>query len=191
MVTIFALGIFSIIFLTIISIISNASPTAQASIQNNLYLMGCPFPLQNQLMDLTQPPTVLNNAVVYVALPPNQKVSNVTGTGTFFYCFIQTVNPKVPEVNTYPRDYQATAFANFPSGWFQWVGDSLGVLFQRVVAFGQLLYFFLTPVNFNIAGFTINNLSGQALMLIVGIYAICYLSVGTMVYKALSPFTGG
>jgi hypothetical protein len=68
-----------------------------------------------------------------------------------------------------------------------WISELVG---NKLASLFTLLYFFITPANFNIQGFTISDLSGVALMLVIGAYGISYLLIGVLAYKIISPFTG-
>ncbi len=78
-------------------------------------------------------------------------------------------------------------FAGFPF----FLGDWLSELFaNKLSAIGTLIYFFITPANFDMFGYTISDLSGIPLMFVIVIYAISYIGIGAMAYKIISPFSG-
>ena len=166
---------FSLIYILVIGIVSNTGTTAINNINNQLSKIQCPSPLyhgQDQG----------NGTVTYVSF---------LNYGTFYQCaFCNTCVPTQPTITESYVNYNATV-VNFPSGWFQYLGDTFTSYMFKVGAIVNLLGYILTPINFNILGYTISSLTGIALMFVIFSYIIAYLGIGIMAYKVVSPFSGG
>lgn len=174
-------------FLIVLAILSNSGEESQANIQRQMFLMNCPMPIYNgDITNLDILGFSVNYTVTYY-----DSLSDFNGT--FFQCSY-TPNPDPDldlEVNAISKPYDSTLFSVIPIGWYGYLADFFVALFARLEAMFVLVGFFVTPTNFNILGFTIEDLSSYALMLVIGIYGLCYLAIGAMMYKILSPFSGG
>ena len=179
-------GLFGIIFLIILAIVSNSSEDSQIDIQRQMFLMNCPLPIYNG--DVTNLDIIgfsVNYTVTYY-----QSITNFNGT--FFECSY-TPNPDPDldlSVNAISKEYDSTLFSVIPIGWYGYLADFLVTIFARLEAMFILIGFYVTPTGFNILGYTINDLSGTALLVVIGIYGLCYVAIGIMMYKILSPFSG-
>lgn len=178
-----SLGVFGIIFLLLLAIASNASDTGLQSIQDQMYLMNCPLPIYNGIATLN---SIDGYALNYTIAYNNTVDSN----GTFFRCSLDLLSNPHFNASSEIKEYGYTLFSAIPIGWLGFVSDSLTVLGQRIYAFFTLVSFFVTPSNFNLLGYTIADLTGIALMIVIGAYGLCYLFIGAMVYKIVSPFSG-
>lgn len=182
MVSLTHLGMIGVIFLILLGFVSNSSDASIDKIENQMFLMNCPLPIYDGVATLNSiEGFALNYTVTYG--------NGTTNTGTMFECSIQDGN--LFNANTIIKEYGATLFDFIPYGWLGFVADFLTGVFQQLQALFTLISYFVTPTGFNIAGFTIDDLSGQALLLIILIYGFCYTVIGTMLYKVLSPFGGG
>lgn len=159
-------------FLAFLAIVSNTSATSISGIQDQFDRMTCPMPQTSGLWNDT-------GTITYSGATYNYpSVSNQTLTLTCTE--LHTANS---------QDY----YYGCPltcAGLFVFMGDYVASLGDKTGAFFTILYFILTPANFNILGFTLADLSGIPLMVIIAIYALCYIAIGAMVYKILSPFSG-
>lgn len=118
----------------------------------------------------------------------NDIVHFSNGTGTYFECGF---NISGQFTARYMRDYQATSFGFIPTGWLNYVGDTLTQVFYNIGAILTLILNFLTPVGFEILGYGIEDIGGLGASIVIALYAMCYLFIGLLIYKALSPFGGG
>jgi len=174
-------------FLVTLQLISNAGFESQLKIQRQMFLINCPAPSYDGEYNASN--VDIDGFAVLLDTAP----ANVTfgGLGTVFRCFVDGLStPPGYEVIMSNKDYQVTTLG-FPSGWFIYAGDFIGSSFQRLTQVFTLISYFVTPTNFNILGFTLEDLSGIALMMVVSLYALCYIAIGVLVYKILSPFAGG
>jgi hypothetical protein len=184
-VNLISFGIFGIIFLTILAMISNSSEESQENIQNQMFLMNCPAPSFDGLWNATN----VSISGFVVILNDSAGVS-YGGEGTVFRCSIATLTPfPAFQVQMTNKNYTETTLG-FPTGWFIYAGDFIGASFQRANNLFQLIGLFISPTGFNILGYGLNDLSGIALMFVIAIYAFCYIAIGLLMYKALSPFAG-
>ena len=169
--------------IAIFAIISNASVTGTANINDQFSKLNCPLPLYNQV-------DFGNGTIIDSRLTPD------TGKnfGSSYICKFDPLTMAfgrqgVTTITINYVNYNSTTFNAFPDGWFKFVGDSLGALAFKVGAIGNLVAYILTPINFNLLGYTLASVSGLVLMAIVAIYILAYLPVAIMVYKGINPFT--
>jgi|SRR6185503_751792 len=179
-------GIFGIIFLMFLAVVSNTSEDSQERIQNQMFLINCPLPSYDGQYNATNV-TIDGFAVI---LNTSSTEVSFGGEGTVFRCLITPLTPfPAFQVIMTNKDYQEVTLG-FPSGWFKFAGDFLGATFQQLNNIFQLIGFFVTPSNFSIFGFTLDDLGGTALALVISLYALCYVSIGILIYKVASPFAG-
>lgn len=179
------LAIFSIMFLIVLAIVANSSEDSQQKIQNQMFLINCPLPSYDGLWNAT-------NVTIdgFAVIQNNTAGVAYGGDGTVFRCLISANTPfPAFQVIMTNKNYQEVTLG-FPSGAFKFFGDFIGSAFQRISNVFQLIGFFITPTNFNILGFTLADLGGTALLLVIAIYALCYISIGVWLYKVISPFSG-
>lgn len=174
MVNIIGLGLFGMLFLAMLAIISNTSSTSIGNIQSQLNRINCPSPEASGLWNNTGTITRTGQTYNYPSVS-NQTLTltctNVHTANGFDYCY------GCPTVS----------FAGMMFYMGDWVSEIVG---NKGSAIGTLLFFFLTPANFNILGYTINDLIGVPLMVVIVAYAISYIFIGAMLYKILSPWSG-
>lgn len=151
-----------------------------------MFTMNCPLPIYDATATLGNP--------VYIGFTLNYTLTYGTGgnnaTGTYFQCYVDPLSNPEYQVNLQNKNYGETLFGFIPYGWLGYLADTLTVLGQRITALFTLISFFISPTNFNILGYTIADISGIALMFVIAIYALCYISVGAWLYKTFSPFSG-
>jgi len=163
--------------LVILALVSNTSATGIANIQKQFNRISCPLPVGSGIWNdtTTNPASFKFDNFAY----NKRSVSNNTLT---FTC------SEVRTQHGVDYNYGQPAVA---IGIFFYVNDYIGeLLFNKGGAVATIIGFILTPANFNILGFTLANISGVALMFVIGLYALCYICIGAMVYKILSPFAG-
>lgn len=180
-----SLGIFGIIFLMILGLVSNSSTESQENIQEQMFLMNCPLPAYDAQWNAT-------NVTIkgFTVILNNSAGVAYGGDGTVFRCRIDELASGTGfQVLMTNKDYKEVTLG-FPSGWFKYAGDWIGSAFQRINNMFALVGFFVLPTGFNIIGFAFEDLTGYALFIIVFIYALCYLFIGAMMYKIISPFVG-
>ena len=191
-VNLVGLGIFGIMFLVLLGIVSNTSEDSTTRIQRQMFLINCPEPSYDGQYNASNITIDGFTTLLGTNDANNPYLNNVTfgNLGTVFRCHIAPLTPGLAaQINTSNKDYQATTLG-FPSGWFSFAGDFIGALFQRINQFFTLIGYFVLPTGFDIMGYGIGELSGYAIMFVVGIYALCYIFIGAMLYKIISPFAG-
>ena len=167
--------IIGVITLMVIGIIGNSGQTSTENFQDQMYLMNCPLPIYDGVATL--------NSVDDFAL--NYTVSYGTGAssggvaqnfnGTYFNCY---VTEHLNGANTIIKEYGATTlFGTIPYGYLGYIADWITAQFQHVQAFFTMVSFLLTPVNFSIFGYTINDLSEVAVMVVIGVYIFAYIGI--------------
>jgi hypothetical protein len=178
-------GVFGIIFLIILAIVSNSSEESQERIQNQMFLMNCPLPSFDGRWNST------NVTIEGFSVVLNDTAGvDYGGEGTVFRCQIAPLTPfPAFQVNMSNKNYTETTLG-FPTGWFVFAGDFIGASFKKITEMFVLIGFFVTPTNFNILGFTLNDIAGIPLMFVISIYALCYIAIGILIYKVVSPFSG-
>lgn len=178
------LGAFSIIFLMLLGFISNQNPTALTQINARFNELTCPLPLYDGV-DQPFSNSTFNN---------NFGFGNITygnGFGTQYLCTFDPLSaPPGTAITTAIWAYNSTSFAGFPSGWFVFTSHTIQAITQKVYALFELIIYFLTPINFEILGYTLDDLGGFALMAIITIYIFCYVMIALLIYKLVSPFAG-
>lgn len=171
-----SIGIFGIIFLAVIAIVSNYAPTNQATIQTLFDRINCPLPAITGTWNSSG--TIMYDGGRY-NYNGNLGPSNTDLTLT---CTV------VHTIDGFDYFYGSPTlpFAGFPF----WLADFLSEFGNKIVAFFELVAFVLSPASLNVLGFTIADLEGFPLMFVIGIYVMCYIAIGAMLYKILSPFAG-
>lgn len=169
-----SIGIFGVIFLSMIAIVSNYAPTNQSNIQSLFDRINCPLPSITGLWNNTG--TIEYSGGTYNYPDVGTQVITLTCT-------------QVHTLNGFDYAYGSPTipFAGFPF----FVGDFVSeILANKLTAFFELLGFLLTPASLNVLGYTIADLSGFPLMAVITMYIMCYIAIGAMLYKIISPFAG-
>lgn len=181
------IGIFIIM---IMAVVSNSGETSVRNIEGQLFIANCPAPIfEGIVTDLN----IDGFAVIYNVTHNRDINGNVTANdqdkvGTEFECTF--VNDQF-QVSTATRQYGATLFDFIPYGWFGYVADWLSQQLSKVGALFTLIAFVVAPANFNVLGFSLDDLNGLSVMIIVGLYVFAYIPIVLFAYKALSPFVSG
>jgi hypothetical protein len=182
MVTLFYLALFGILMLMIMGIISNTSQTAISAVENQIYLMNCPLPLNGARIE---PASLAFNGLTlnYTVLYDNSTDYHVT----IFLCRIVD-----GEMNANTEVYTATtSWFDTTTGTLFYASATLTALGQKIVAFLTLFAFILTPANFEVLGYGIGDLTGSALAVVVGVYLISYVFIGIWVFTTIAGAIGG
>lgn len=177
-------AIFGLLIIMVMAIVSNTGQTATANIQQLMDRLGCPMPEGNGLWNSSGTITHTNATYNW----PNagggagaQPIGNLTNGGTLTCTEVHTLDGV-----DYYFGQPAVAI-----GVFFYVNDYISELFgNKVTAVFTMIAYVLAPINFDVFGFTIADLSGVALMLVIGLYVFSYIPIGILIYKAISPFTG-
>lgn len=168
------------------AIINNSSSIGIENTEFQMFLMNCPYPIFDGIATNA---TISGFSVDYDITYGN----GTDNQGSFFICFNANEGLELPiaeSVSIVIKDYGATAFDFIPYGWLGYVADWFSSAFQKGGAFFTLVSYIVTPANFNVLGFTLEDLGGIGLLFVVFLYALCYISVGAWVYKTISPFGG-
>lgn len=167
------------IFLAVIAIVSNYAPTNQDTIQSLFDRINCPMPAISGLVNVT-------GTITYSDATYNWR-NGGGGTGAQPPATLTCTEVHTIEDFDYLYGQPTLPFAGF--GFF--IGDWISeLLANKLPAFFEMLGFLLSPASLNILGFTISDLSGFALMGVIAIYLMCYIAIGAMMYKIISPFAG-
>ena len=170
--------IFGIITIMLFAIISNMGQTSINNINDQFAKLQCPTPLYS-IVDLGNGTFINSNSNSHTGF----------NYGSDYICFYDPTSnpPSVHETITH-INYNATTFNAFPNGWFSYVGDLFASVMFKVGAVVNLISYVLTPINFSILGYTISDISGVALMFVIGVYIFAYIPIGIYIYKSVSPF---
>lgn len=172
-------------FLITLSILSNVGEDSVDRIEEQMFLMNCPLPIFSDIATL--------NSIDGYSVNYTITAGEINGTdteGTRFICSIDSITGNF-QASTSIEPYGEALFDFIPFGWLGYLAHTLTDIFARLQAMFTLVSFFVSPTGFNILGFTLDDLTGFALLLVISIYGLCYLAIGVMMYKILSPFAGG
>lgn len=81
--------------------------------------------------------------------------------------------------------------AGIPIGWFNYASDWLDSFNEHNAGWGGLMATATsgaTPAGFTLLGYHIADLNPTAIAFVIMLYGFCYLGVGILLYKAISPF---
>ena len=183
MATLFYMALFGIFTLFIMGIVSNASQTSIANVENQIFLMNCPLPLNGAIGTLD----TINGLTVNYTITYDNDTSDYNIT--VFICSIDeitgafTVNT---EIYTSGTDWFSST-----TGTLFYASATITAMIGKVVAFLTLISFVLTPANFNVLGYGLGDLSGSALAVVVGIYLVSYVFIGIWVFTTVAGAIGG
>lgn len=168
---------FGLIFLTIIAIVNNSAPTNQDTIAHLFDRISCPMPEAGGLW--------------------NSSGTIIHGNGTYNWERDGSNGAQPPDTLTCTQVHTLQGVDYYygqPAvaiGVFYFINDYVSELIgNKVSAFLEMIVFILTPASFTFLGFGIDDLEGVALMTVIGIYLMCYISIGAMIYKLITPFAG-
>lgn len=181
------MGIFGVIFLILIGIVANSSEDSLLHIQQQMFLMNCPLPIYNGVAILN---SIDGYVLNYTVTKSNAIQSDFNGTRIDCYIDPLSADPQIGASASIVQYGASTFWGTIPYGWLGFVSDSFQTLFERIQAMFTLIGFFVTPTNFNVLGYTIDDLTGIPLLVVIAIYGISYIFIGIMLYKVISPFSG-
>lgn len=165
----------SLVILIIFAIMNNTSAVGLQHIQFQFDRLNCPSPIatgQDQLL--------LNGTLAF-GMNVTHNLTNGTDYGTFYKCEFDPLSGPNGATTFYAfyENYQdTTLWGTVPIGWFAYLQDWLTNTTDKIIAFFTLIAFFLTPINFNIVGYSIDDISGIGLMLVIAIYGFAYIGIG-------------
>lgn len=166
------------------SIVSNTSEVGAERIEQQMFLMNCPMPTINVL------PTLVNITGFNVNYNLNYSTAHAN-TVTVFECYIDSITEEFgASAVVYDPDEGFFSLFDNAFAWMGYMYSSAQALFQKMYAFGTLVSYYISPMNFNVLGYTIDDLAGIALSVVIIIYSLCYIAVGAMMYKILVPSGG-
>jgi hypothetical protein len=184
MATLFYMALFGILLLFIMGIVSNSSQTSISRVEDQIYLMNCPLPLNGARPDPASL-DIVGLTVNYTTLYDNSTDYHVT----VFHCFI---DPNTGAFSVNDEVYTATtSWFDTTTGTLFYASSTITALGQKAVAFLILLSFVLTPANFNVLGYGLDDLSGSALAVVVGVYLIAYVFITIWAYTTIIGAIGG
>lgn len=177
-VTWFAFGVLIII---IFAIVSNTSATGLQNIEFQFFKMTCPYPIGQGVYNFNATFPLYDDYIEYGKdINGNDTSVLADQVGSFIECTQDPITGNL-QMNVAIKEYNASCFSAFPCGFFGYVNDLLGQILVKIVAFFTFLGFFLTPINFNILGYTIADISGVGLMIVIGLYGFAYLGIGVFI----------
>ena len=167
--------IIGVLTLMVMGVISNSGHTSAENFQDQMYLMNCPLPIYDGVATLQSVDDFsLNYTVAYGSGASSGGVAQ-NFNGTYFEC---SVTNHLNGGNTIIKEYGATTlFGTIPYGYLGYIADWITAQFQHIQAFFTMVAFLLTPVNFDVFGYTISDLSGVALMVVIGVYILAYIGI--------------
>jgi hypothetical protein len=194
LVSLMALGAQAIVTLIIFGFLSNTNPTALNGVNLQFHILTCKLPIYNGVYNLINQTTTYDVDLNGTAVAPSGLFgASSPFVGTFFNCYDANAGGLGPislATATIIKEYGANCYAVIPCGMLGYVGDYLSAVAAKLQAMFTLVAFYLTPINFNILGFTIADMSPMAQMAILGLYGFDYIMIGVFIYKVLSPYTG-
>jgi hypothetical protein len=166
--------------------ISNSSSTGLEKIEIQILKLACPLPLNGAVAEnATASGTKISYDIAYDTSSSDYHV-------TVFTCVDGNEGldlPSAPQVNTIVYT-TANNWFNIGLGYLFYISEVISNIVQKILAVFTLMSYILTPINFNILGYTIEDIGGLALMFVIGVYIFCYIGIGVFLYKTILP-TGG
>lgn len=160
------IGVFAVILFLFISIASGVTNYTQTNIQTSLVKLNCPTPDFNTGWDRTN----CNNP------PPSRG-----GYANDLFILWKNVN--------------LFGFGNWtagiPVGWFDYTADWVSSGVEHTSGWFGLFSVALSgasPSGFSILGFHTTDLNPLGVVFVLMLYGFCYLGIGLLIYKGLSPF---
>lgn len=184
MISLFHLAIVSMFILVIMGIVSNANDTAFTEVENQIFLMNCPYPINGGIANNTD---IDGLTITYDLIRDN---STSDYHLTLFTC--EVTNPDTP---LYAVSTEVLTTAN---DWFSAGANNIIYIMHYIFSFSHqiqgaltLFSFILTPANFEILGYTLDDLSGIAVAIVVMLYLFSYAMIVAWLYVTFNPFKGG
>lgn len=169
-----SIGIFGLIFLSVTGLINSTAPANLDNIQDLFDRMDCPLPSITGLWNNTG--TIEYSGGTYNYPDVGTQVITLTCT-------------QVHTLNGFDYAYGSPTipFAGMPFFFADFISE---VIANKLTAFFELIGFLLSPANLSVLGFTVADASQFAQFIIGIIYLFCYVSIGALLYKIISPFAG-
>lgn len=187
------MGLFSMVLLFVMAMISNTGEQSTEEIEYQVWLFNCPDPIYHGTIEDISDIVIDGFKITNYTIVQDEVSGGFFGFSTFngtqFTCTRDSVTHEF-QLTITTKEYGKTV-TNFPVGWFGYVGDMLSNVGVKLQVFATLIMFILTPANFSVLGFTLADLSGLAVVFLVGIYIFCYIFIIVWIYKMVSPFSGG
>jgi len=163
--------------LAILAILGNTSPSGQDAINNEFERLSCPLPEAGGLW--------------------NSSGTIIHGNGTYNWQRDGSNGAQPPDTLTCTQVHTLQGVDYYygqPAvaiGVFYFINDYVSeVLANKGGAFFTILFYMLTPANLDFLGYTIDDLTGVPLIFILSVYIMCYIAIGALLYKIISPFAG-
>lgn len=184
MMSLFHMAIIAMFILVMMGIVSNTNETAFTAVENQIFLMNCPYPINGGIANNTN---IEGLTVTYDLIRDN---STEDYHLTLFNC--EVTDPDIPLYGA------STTVLTTSNDWFN-VGQSyLAYAMNYIFAFSAqiqgaltLFSFILTPANFEILGYTLDDLSGIAFAVVVMLYLFSYSMIVAWLYVTFNPLKGG
>lgn len=184
MVTLFHMALVGIFILIIMGIVSNTNQTAFTTVENEIFLMNCPYPINGGRANNTN----------IVGLTVNYTLWRDTSNGDYHLTLFDCV---IDPLSAPPHRGVSVTVLTTANNWFNVAGSYLAYTMNGIFAVASqiqhllvLFSFILTPANFAILGYTLDDLSGSALMVVVSVYIFAYTMIGSWLFITFNPFKG-
>lgn len=179
----FSMALFGIFVLMIMSIISNTSQTAVSAVEDQIFLMNCPLPINGGIATLDE---ITGLTVNYTTVYDNDT------SDYHITLFICTIDPITGAFTVNTEIYSSgTDWFSSTTGTLFYVSTAITQVFGKIINVLTIFSFILTPANFSIMGFGLSDLSGTALALVVGVYVVCYVFIAIWIFTTILGSLGG
>lgn len=182
MVSLFSMALFGIFTLIVMGIVSNTSQTAITAVENQIFLINCPMPLNGAIGTLDQ----IDGLTVNYTIVHDNDTSDYHIT--VFICYIDSITGNLSantEIYTSGTDWFSST-----TGTLFYLSAGITSLLGKVVSFLTIFSFILTPANFEVLGYTLDDLSGISVMVVVGLYITAYVFIVVWLWVTFNPFKG-
>ena len=178
----FNMALVGAIILVIMALVSNTSQTAIENVENQIFLMNCPYPINAGRANNTNIDGLTVNYTLW------KDSSSDDYHITTFEC---TIDPITGNKGASTTVYEtANNWFTASTGFLFYVMEGLFAVAGQIQAFLTLFSFILTPANFEILGYTLADLSGVAVAFVVGVYLFSYVFLVAWLYVTFNPFKG-
>lgn len=173
--------VFGLVIIVILGIVSNVSATALSNIEFQFHKMFCPIPIGQGVYNFNATFGLEDDFITYNKdINGNDTDVLAEQVGSFIECTQDEITGAL-QMNVSIKEYNASCFNVFPCGFFGYLLDLGGQAIMKIGAFFTFLAFFIAPINFSILGYGIDDLSGYALGMIIGIYGFAYIGIGVFI----------
>lgn len=184
MINLFNMAVTSMFILVIMGIISNTNNKAFTEVENQIFLMNCPYPLTGAIANNTN---IDGLTVTYDIVYDN---STEDYHLTIFHCEVTDPNTPLYAVSTEVLTTSNDWF-NVGTSYFAYAMQYIQSFAQKAIGGLTLFSFILTPANFSILGYTLADLGGIALATVVMLYLFSYAMIITWLWVTFNPLKGG